>query len=110
VSVLSSGEPAHGPRLRKALAGWILAAGLTDLGLTAIPRRADWASAGDLAGHRAGWRRYARDVAQRLARQRARPPGFVTETAIAQHARARIAVDLVRFRARHTDKGDSPVG
>jgi hypothetical protein len=130
VSVPSSGEPALDSRLRKALAGWILiAAGLTVLGLGAV------------LGARAGqvreispataqeWRQYARDVERRTRTPSGAITRLLTETAIAQHAHARtavdllrflgggvallgliLAVDLVRFRARHTSKGDPPVG
>jgi hypothetical protein len=130
VSVPSSGEPALDSRLRKALAGWILiAAGLTVLGLGAV------------LGARAGqvreispataqeWRQYARDVERGTRTPSGAITRLLTETAIAQHAHARtavdllrflgggvallgliLAVDLVRFRARHTSKGDPPVG
>ena len=117
-------------RLRRALTGWILiAAGLTVLGLGAV------------VGARAGqvreispataqeWRQYASDVERGTRTPSGATTRLLTETAIAQHAHARsavdllrflgagvallglvLAVDLIRFRARHTGGTDSPAG
>lgn len=130
MSVPSSGEPALASRLRKALAGWILIAiGLTVLGLGAVLG----AQAGQVReispATAQEWRQYAREVQQGSRSPSSATTWMLTETAIAQHAHARsavdllrflgggvallgliLAVDLVRFRARHTGKGDSPVG
>ena len=130
MSVPSSGEPALASRLRKALAGWILIAiGLTVLGLGAVLG----AQAGQVQeispATAQEWRQYAREVQQGSRSPSSATTWMLTETAIAQHAHARsavdllrflgggvallgliLAVDLVRFRASHTGKGDSPVG
>ena len=130
MSVPSSGEPALASRLRKELAGWILIAiGLTVLGLGAVlgsqagqVREISPATAQE-------WRQYAKEVQQGSRSPSVATTWMLTETAIAQHDHARsavdllrflgggvailgliLAVDLVRFRARHTGKGDSPVG
>ena len=129
MSAPASAAPALAARLRKALAGWILiAAGLTFLGLGAV------------LGARAGqvrelspataqeWRVYAREVEQGTRTPSGTTTRLLTETAIAQHAHARsavdlllflgggvallgliLAVDLIRFRARHTSGADSSV-
>jgi hypothetical protein len=115
-------QAAAGGRLRKALLGWILiAGGLTLLGLGAV------------AGARGGqvreispetareWRQYATEVERGTRTPSGVTTRLLTETAIAQHAHARTAVDLlhflgagvallglilaldlIRFRARHT--------
>ena len=130
MSVPSSGPHALASRLRKALAGWILiAAGLTVLGLGAVLG----AQAGQVReispATAQEWRQYARDVERGSRSPSGVTTRLLTETAIAQHAHARsavdllrflgggvallgliLAVDLVRFRARHTGKGDSLVG
>ena len=130
MSVPSSGPHALASRLRKALAGWILiAAGLTVLGLGAVLG----AQAGQVReispATAQEWRQYARDVERGSRSPSGVTTRLLTETAIAQHAHARsavdllrflgggvallgliLAVDLVRFRARHTSKGDSLVG
>jgi hypothetical protein len=122
VSVPPAAPPALGPRLRKALAGWILiAVGLTVLGLGAVVgaqggrvREISPATAQE-------WRQYAREVEQGTRTPSGATTRLLTETAIAQHAHARsavdllrllgagvallgllLAVDLIRFRARHT--------
>ena len=129
MSVPSSGEPALASRLRKALAGWILfAIGLTVLGLGAVLG----AQAGQVReispATAQEWRQYAKEVQQGSRSPSVATTWMLTETAIAQHDHARsavdllrflgggvallgliLAVDLVRFRARHTGKGDSPV-
>ena len=129
MSVPSSGEPALASRLRKELAGWILiATGLTVLGLGAVLG----AQAGQVReispATAQEWRQYAKEVQQGSRSPSVATTWMLTETAIAQHDHARsavdllrflgggvalldliLAVDLVRFRARHTGKGDSPV-
>ena len=130
MSVPSSGAPALASRLRKELAGWILIAiGLTVLGLGAVLG----AQAGQVReispATAQEWRQYAKEVQQGSRSPSVATTWMLTETAIAQHDHARsavdllrflgsgvallgliLAVDLVRFRARHTGKGDSPVG
>ncbi|HVK00763.1 MAG TPA: hypothetical protein VM365_07845 [Gemmatimonadales bacterium] len=129
MSVPSSGAPALASRLRKELAGWILiATGLTVLGLGAVLG----AQAGQVReispATAQEWRQYAKEVQQGSRSPSVATTWMLTETAIAQHDHARsavdllrflgggvallgliLAVDLVRFRARHTGKGDSPV-
>ena len=130
MSVPSSGAPALASRLRKELAGWILiATGLTVLGLGAVLG----AQAGQVReispATAQEWRQYAKEVQQGSRSPSVATTWMLTETAIAQHDHARsavdllrflgggvallgliLAVDLVRFRASHTGKGDSPVG
>ena len=130
MSVPSSGPHALPSRLRKALAGWILiAVGLTVLGLGAVLG----AQAGQVReispATAQEWRQYAKEVQQGSRSPSVATTWMLTETAIAQHDHARsavdllrflgggvallgliLAVDLVRFRASHTGKGDSPVG
>ena len=129
MSAPASAAPAFASRLRKALAGWILiAAGLTFLGLGAVlgaqagqVREISRATAQE-------WRQYAREVEQGTRTPSGTTTRLLTETAIAQHAHARsavdlllflgggvallgliLAVDLIRFRARHTSRADSAV-
>jgi hypothetical protein len=122
--------PLAGSRLRKALGGWILiSVGLFVLGIGAV------------VGARAGqvreispataqeWRRYASEVEQGTRTPSGATTRLLTETAIAQHAHAKtavdlllflgagvallgllLAVDLVRFRARHSRGADAPGG
>jgi hypothetical protein len=84
--------------LRKALTGWIIiAVGLTVLGVGAI------------VGARAGqvreispamakeWRQYAGEVEQGTRTPSGATTRMLTETAIAQHAHARTAVDLLQL-------------
>jgi hypothetical protein len=130
VSVPTAASPAPGPRLRKALAGWILiAVGLTVLGLGAVVG----AQAGQVReispATAQEWRQYATEVEQGTRTPSGLTTRLLTETAIAQHAHARsavdllrllgvgvallgllLAVDLIRFRARHTSGGDVPAG
>ena len=130
MSAPTGAPPALGPRLRKALAGWILiAVGLTALGIGAVAG----AQAGQVreisAETAQDWRRYAREVEQGTRTPSGPTTRLLTETAIAQHAHARtavdllrflgagvallgviLAVDLVRFRTRHTARVDPPAG
>ena len=107
----------------------LIAIGLTVLGLGAVLG----AQAGQVReispATAQEWRQYAREVQQGSRSPSSATTWMLTETAIAQHTHARsavdllrflgggvallgliLAVDLVRFRARHTGKGDSPVG
>jgi hypothetical protein len=129
VSVPAAEGPALAPRLRKALAGWILiAVGLTGLGLGAVlgAQRGQVQEISPATAQE--WRQYAKDVQQGTRTPSVATTWMLTETAIAQHAHARsavdllrflgigvallgliLAVDLIRFRARHTGR-DSPAG
>ncbi len=127
---MSGPAPLPGVRLRKALTGWILIAfGLVGLGLGAV------------VGARGGqvrqvspatvreWRQYASDVQRGTRTPSGATTHLLTETAIAQHAHARtavnlllflgggvallgliLAVDLIRYRARHTGGVDATAG
>jgi hypothetical protein len=117
-------------RLRKALAGWILiAVGLTVLGLGAVVGAQGGQVREISAATAQQWRQYASEVEQGTRTPSGATTRLLTETAIAQHAHARsavdllrflgggvallglvLAVDLVRFRARHTTGVDSPAG
>lgn len=119
----SAAATALGPRLRKALAGWILiAVGLTVLGLGAVVGAQGVQGVEISPATVQDWRQYARDVEQGTRTPSGLTTRFLTETAIAQRAHARsavdllrflgagvvllgliLAVDLIRFRARHTD-------
>lgn len=115
-------------RLRKALFGWILIAiGLTLLGLGAVAG-AQGGQVREISPATAQeWRQYAGDVEQGTRTPSGATTRLLTETAIAQHAHARsavdllrflgggvaflgllLAVDLIRFRARHTSRVDTP--
>lgn len=115
-------------RLRKALIGWILIAiGLTVLGLGAVAG-AQGGQVREISPATAQeWRNYAGDVEQGTRTPSGATTRMLTETAIAQHAHARsavdllrflgggvallgllLAVDLIRFRARHTTRADAP--
>lgn len=120
--------PALISRLRKALVGWILIAiGLTLLGLGAVAGAQGGQVREISPGTAQEWRQYARDVEQGTRTPSGATTRLLTETAIAQHAHARsavdllrflgggvallgllLAVDLIRFRARHTTGTDSP--
>jgi len=129
VSVPTAAAPALAPRLRKTMAGWILiAVGLTALGLGAV-LGAQGGQVREISPATAQeWRQYAKDVQQGTRTPSGATTWMLTETAIAQHEHARsavdllrflgigvallgliLAVDLIRFRARHTG-GDSPAG
>jgi hypothetical protein len=116
--------------LRKALGGWILlAVGLTVLGLGAVVG-AQAGQAREISPATAReWRQYAREVEQGTRTPSGTTTRLLTETAIAQHAHARSAVDLlrllgagvallgllltvdlIRYRARHAAGGDRPAG
>ena len=118
------------PGLRKALTGWILVAGgLIVLGLGAVVG-AQRGRVGDVSPAMAQeWRQYASDVERGTRAPSAATTRMLTETAIAQHAHARTAIDLLRFlgagaallglilvadliryRAKHTAGSDSPAG
>jgi hypothetical protein len=130
VSAPTAASPALAPRLRKALAGWILVAlGLTVLGLGAVAGAKRGQVREISPGTAQEWRQYAREVEQGTRTPSGVTTRLLTETAIAQHAHARsavdllrllgtgvallgllLAVDLIRFRARHTSGGDVPAG
>jgi hypothetical protein len=129
VSVPAAAPSALAPRLRKVLAGWILiAVGLTVLGLGAVlgAQRGQVREISPATAQE--WRQYAKEVQQGTRTPSGATTWMLTEIAIAQHAHARsavdllrflgigvallgliLAVDLIRFRARHTG-GDSPAG
>jgi hypothetical protein len=127
VSVPTAPAPAFAPRLRNALAGWILiAVGLTVLGLGAV-LGAQGGQVREISPATAQeWRQYASEVEQGTRTPSCVTTLLLTETAIAQHAHARsavdllrflgigvallgviLAVDLIRFRARHTGGSSS---
>lgn len=117
-------------RVRKALTGWTIIAGaLTVLGIGAV----FGARAGQVRGISPAieqeWRQYASDVERGVRTPSAAMTRLLTETAIAQHAHARsavdllrllgagvailglvLAVDLLRFRARHAVGTDTTAG
>jgi hypothetical protein len=123
----AGGDATLGSRLRKALLGWIvIAGGLTLVGLGAFAgARAGQAGEISRATQRE-WLQYASEVEQGLRRPSGQTTRLLTEAAIAQHAHARAAVDLlqflgagvallglilaldlIRFRRRHTTGVDS---
>ena len=117
-------------RVRKALTGWtVIAAALTVLGIGAV----FGARAGQVRGISPAteqeWRQYASDVERGVRTPTAAMTRLHTDTAIAQHAHARsavdllrllgagvailglvLAVDLLRFRARHAVGTDTTAG
>ena len=125
MSVPTAASPALGPRLRKALVGWILiAVGLTVLGLAALVGAQGGQVREISPATAAEWRQYAREVERGTRAPSGMTTRLLTETAIAQHAHARsavdllrllgagvallgllLAVDLIRFRARHVGGG-----
>ena len=130
MSAPAGGAPTPTSRLRKALAGWIfIAVGLAVLGLAAM-LGAQGGQVQEIAPETAReWRQYASEVEQGKRTPSGPTTRMLTETAIAQHAHARTAVDLlrflgagvallglilaadlIRFRARHTSGADSPAG
>lgn len=126
MSVRTAASPALGPRLRKALLGWILiAVGLTVLGLAALVGAQGGQVREISPATVAEWRQYAREVERGTRTPSGVTTRLLTETAIAQHAHARsavdllrllgagvallgllLAVDLIRFRARHVGGGE----
>ena len=116
--------------LRKALTGWILiAVALTVLGLGAVvgAQRGQVGTVSPVMAQE--WRQYALDVERGTRTPSAATTRMLTETAIAQHAHARTAIDLLRFlgagaallglilvadliryRAKHAAGSDSPAG
>jgi hypothetical protein len=130
VSAATTPVPALGSRLRKALAGWILiAVGLTVLGLGAVvgAQRGQVREISPAIAQE--WRQYAREVEQGTRTPSGVTTRLLTETAIAQHAHAKsavdllrllgggvallgliLAVDLIRFRARHAAGRAKPPG
>jgi hypothetical protein len=121
---------ASATRLRTALGGWILiAVGLVVLGFGAF-LGAQAGQVREISPEVAQqWRRYARDVEQGTRTPSGAMTRLLNETAIAQHAHARtavdllrflgagvallglaLAVDLIRFRARHTTGAGTSVG
>ena len=130
MSAPAAAVPTPTSRLRKALAGWILiACGLTVLGLGAVVG-AQGGQVREISPATAQeWRQYASDVERGTRTPSAATTRLLTETAIAQHAHARtavdllrflgagvaflgliLAVDLIRYRARHPAGLDSPSG
>lgn len=85
-------------RLRKALTGWILlAVGLAVLGLGAVVG-AQGGQVREISPATAReWRAYAGEVERGTRTPSGATTRLLTETAIAQHAHARTAVDLLRF-------------
>ncbi|HJR50074.1 MAG TPA: hypothetical protein VJ794_03150 [Gemmatimonadales bacterium] len=126
MSVRTAASPALGPRLRKALLGWILiAVGLTVLGLAALVGAQGGQVREISPATVAEWRQYASEVERGTRTPSGVTTRLLTETAIAQHAHARsavdllrllgagvallgllLAVDLIRFRARHVGGGE----
>lgn len=115
----------NGRDMRRALTGWIvLAAGFVGLGLGAVVG-AQTAQVRELpAGTIQEWRRYASEVERGIRTPSVATTRLLTETAIAQQAHARsavdllrlvgagvallgvfLAVDLIRYRARHVVEG-----
>ncbi len=84
--------------MRRALTGWIVVAVLfTALGLGAV-LGAQRARARELTPSMVGdWRRYASEVEQGKRTPSAPTTRMLTETAIAQHAHAKSAIDLLRL-------------
>lgn len=114
--------------MRRAMTGWIIVAlGFVGLGLGAVVG-AETAQVRELpAGTIQGWRQYAREVEQGTRTPSGATTRLLTETAIAQQAHARsavdllrlvgagvallgvfLAVDLIRYRSRHAGGGKSP--
>ena len=117
-------------RLRKALGGWILiAVGLVVLGIGAVVGAQAGQAREISPATLQEWRKYASEVEQGTRTPSGATTRLLTETAIAQHAHARtavdlllflgggvallgllLAVDLIRFRVRHTMGTDASGG
>lgn len=114
--------------MRRAMTGWIIVAlGFVGLGLGAVVG-AQTAQVRELpAGTIQEWRQYAREVEQGTRTPSGATTRLLTETAIAQQAHARsavdllrlvgagvallgvfLAVDLIRYRSRHGGVSTSP--
>lgn len=114
--------------MRRAMTGWIVVAvGFVGLGLGAI-LGAQAAQVQELPPDMIqAWRQYAGEVEQGTRTPSGVTTRLLTETAIAQHAHARsavdllrfvgagvallgvfLAVDLIRFRARHASESNAP--
>lgn len=114
--------------MRQAITGWIIVAiGFVGLGIGAVVG-AQTAQVRPLPpGTIQEWRRYASDVEQGLRTPSGPTTRMLTETAIAQQAHARsavdllrlvgagvallglfLAVDLIRYRARHAGEARTP--
>ena len=114
--------------MRRALTGWIIVAvGFVALGLGAVIG-AQSAQVRELPpGTIQQWRQYARDVEQGTRTPSGATTKMLTETAIAQQAHARSAVDLlrlvgagvallgvfllvdlIRYRAKHASESPTP--
>lgn len=128
MTAATAAPPGASSRLRKALMGWIvIAVGLTALGVGAM-LGAQAGQVREIAPATAQeWRQYASEVEQGTRTPSGATTRLLTETAIAQQAHARtavdllrflgagvallgliLAVDLVRFRVRHTGPGVWP--
>lgn len=116
--------------LRRALTGWLLiAVALMVLGIGALVGAQGGQVRAISPAVAQEWRRYASDVERGARTPSAANTRLLTETAIAQHAHARsavdllrllgagvaflglvLAVDLIRFRARHTSRSAGTAG
>jgi hypothetical protein len=113
--------------MRRAMTGWIIVAmGFVGLGLGAVVG-AQTAQVRDLpAGTIQQWRQYASEVERGTRTPSGAATRMLTETAIAQQAHARsavdllrlvgagvvllgvfLAVDLIRYRARHASESNT---
>jgi len=114
--------------MRRVMTGWlVVAVGFVGLGLGAVVG-AQAAQVRELsAGTIQAWRQYASEVEQGTRTPTGVTTRLLTETAIAQHAHARSAVDLlrlvgagvailgvflaadlIRYRARHLSESNAP--
>jgi hypothetical protein len=114
--------------MRRAMTGWlVVAVGFVGLGLGAVIG-AQTAQVRELpAATIQGWRQYASEVERGTRTPSGVTTRLLTETAIAQHAHARsavdllrlvgagvvvlgvfLAVDLIRYRARHVSESNAP--
>jgi hypothetical protein len=113
--------------MRRAMTGWlVVAVGFVGLGLGAVIG-AQTAQVRELpAATIQGWRQYASEVERGTRTPSGVTTRLLTETAIAQHAHARsavdllrlvgagvvllgvfLAVDLIRYRARHASESNT---